>query len=549
MRTTHTIALALASLACAGKGRGMQNIGRSREGEASNPSRALTMLVFAFSPAVGWHVSAPGHCPDFGVNLRSCAGRRCHRKHLHCLRRVRRQPGQGVLMAVVDDASGDYSPTGPHVFFQPGDIPSLLQEEPNWDLFAEDLVVVDRTDAKVSGQRPNMLLLKMLRGVSKQYVEDVRVELVGSAPNNPPDSSDSFMARLKVQLGTVLVAGTEVPVDLEVDTVFHYNDESKVDSVRIDKWLVNGNEWIQSSPVTSMGSLMEERLQKGRPQEERQLDRETSPALESGFVVRADYDYERSTAENYAAKDENMTFFGKHTKIREQLDYTYHTVYLEERQLLQDVIIKEFLNAEVSDAEFDMSCQAPTDPWIVFTAGAMGAGKSHAINWLHDHDYFPLDAFVTSDPDQIRDMLPETREYNLKDSDTCGERTQKEANYIAEILTETALQEGKNIIVDGSLRDHEWYDQYFKKLRRRYPGLKIAIIHVHASPDVVRKRAAARAKVTGRAVPSEVIMESINQLPISLKVLVPQTDFFAKLQNEGPSPELATSRAMSSLWR
>mmetsp|Transcript_144687 Transcript_144687/g.255159 ORF Transcript_144687/g.255159 Transcript_144687/m.255159 type:complete len:260 (-) Transcript_144687:28-807(-) len=233
-----------------------------------------------------------------------------------------------------------------------------------------------------------------------------------------------------------------------------------------------------------------------------------------------------------------MTFFGKYTKIREKLDYNYHRVYCEERQLLQDGIIKEFLNAEVSDSESDESCSAPVDPWIVFTAGAMGAGKSHAIGWLHDQEYFPLEAFVTSDPDQIRDMLPETATYNLRDSSTCGFRTQKEANYISEILTETALQQGKNIIVDGSLRDYEWYDQYFKTLRRRYPGLKIGIIHVHASPNVVLKRAAARAKVTGRAVPSKIIMESIEQLPISLNVLVPQTDFFAKLRNEGSTPEL-----------
>lgn len=49
---------------------------------------------------------------------------------------------------------------------------------------------------------------------------------------------------------------------------------------------------------------------------------------------------------------------------------------------------------------------------------------------------------------------------------------------MAEILEETALLEGRNIMVDGSLRDGAWYAIHIEELRRRFPRLRVAIIHV-----------------------------------------------------------------------
>ena len=73
-----------------------------------------------------------------------------------------------------------------------------------------------------------------------------------------------------------------------------------------------------------------------------------------------------------------------------------------------------------------------------------------------------------------------------------GELTRKEAGYVAEILTLAALQAGKNVLVDGSLRDHEWYTGYFLRLREEYITLKLAILHIVAPRDAVFKRAAVR---------------------------------------------------------
>jgi len=105
------------------------------------------------------------------------------------------------------------------------------------------------------------------------------------------------------------------------------------------------------------------------------------------------------------------------------------------------------------------------------------------------------------------------------------------------------LQQGKNILIDGSLRDYQWNLKQFKDFARR--GKKIAIIHVHASRKTEYERAARRAKTTGRVVPKSKIEETAELLPKSLSVLRPHADFFASIENEGAEPLLVEPQNMT----
>ena len=127
------------------------------------------------------------------------------------------------------------------------------------------------------------------------------------------------------------------------------------------------------------------------------------------------------------------------------------------------------------------------------------------------------------------------------DPENAGYLTQKEVGFIAEILTLDALNSGKNVLVDGSLRNAPFYLQYIKDMKKRYPVLKIAILHVTAQPDTVLERCAKRAETTGRIVPTEVIMETMEQIPNSLRVLAPHVDFMATFENEGDEPVMLWS--------
>ncbi|RYH05497.1 hypothetical protein EON65_44530 [archaeon] len=119
------------------------------------------------------------------------------------------------------------------------------------------------------------------------------------------------------------------------------------------------------------------------------------------FTVDINYDYSKSSEDNYKAAQ--APFVGKYKAERGMLDYNYHHRYSEERQLLHDQLIDLFLQTRVKDHRFvNVICESPLENWIVFTAGPMGAGKGHTMNWLDHEGLFPLDAFVNVNPDAIR---------------------------------------------------------------------------------------------------------------------------------------------------
>mmetsp|Transcript_10832 Transcript_10832/g.26001 ORF Transcript_10832/g.26001 Transcript_10832/m.26001 type:complete len:481 (+) Transcript_10832:74-1516(+) len=226
----------------------------------------------------------------------------------------------------------------------------------------------------------------------------------------------------------------------------------------------------------------------------------------------------------------------KFESIRKNLDYSYHSIYTLGRQQFQDELIQSLLEkARPSDcpALTDLKQQQENNQhWIVFTAGVMGAGKTFTLEWLRRHGMFPLERFVSVDPDHIRRLLPEFDVYLQQGhAHKAGEATRKEAGMLTEMLTTAALNRGQHVVVDGTLRDADWYQAYFAQLRRDYPGIKIAILHVTASPEAVLQRARKRAKVTGRIVPVELLQRVMQQVPASVRLLKEKVDVFVELFN------------------
>lgn len=255
------------------------------------------------------------------------------------------------------------------------------------------------------------------------------------------------------------------------------------------------------------------------------------------------YNFSQSTEENYQISRHHIHRFslnlnpgleGLFMDSRMQLDYAYHSYYDRHRQRLQDSIIESFMRTHVVNHEPSL-----LQPWIVFTAGAMGSGKSYTIRYLQSVGRFPLN-FITVDPDEIRRCIPEFYLYlqSYSYSSLAGEMTRKEAGYVAEIMILEALKRGHAVLVDGTLRDAEWYTVYFEKLRHLFkkPMLRIAIIHITAPTPIVFQRAENRAKDTGRIVPHDILLHSMETVPKSVKVLAPLADFFVELHNPSNNP-------------
>jgi Zeta toxin len=274
-----------------------------------------------------------------------------------------------------------------------------------------------------------------------------------------------------------------------------------------------------------------------------------SDLIPNAFHAKLDkrpFDFLISSEENN--KSDDMRFYGKYAHLRRTLDYSYHCNYTFERQKLQDAIIDSMLDAVLIEDEHGNVGTVPTKPFIVFTAGAMGAGKSYTINKLVESGRFPLKAFVIVDPDEIRRILPEYYIYIEHNPERAGDLTRKEAGFIAEILTLAALQSGKNCVVDGSLRDHDWYIEYFARLRIEYPKFMQAILHVTAPREAVFARAAKRAEMTGRVVPEETLEKALRQVPESVNILKHHVAYYAEINNPPDAPDVELVEPAGSTW-
>lgn len=142
------------------------------------------------------------------------------------------------------------------------DFPQILRKEPVWDFFSEDFKVIDQSGAKLEGLSSNKLLWKLLHRTHTRFAmkDDIKVNCVMDSCSA---EGSSFDARCKVQFGSLkppLLRGLfflpkESPIDIEADMVLHLNGKNQADSVRIEKWLVNGQKLKSWPEVHVSGDL------------------------------------------------------------------------------------------------------------------------------------------------------------------------------------------------------------------------------------------------------------------------------------------------------
>ena len=273
--------------------------------------------------------------------------------------------------------------------------------------------------------------------------------------------------------------------------------------------------------------------------------------------VPRSYNWSVSTAENYTRSciNENAfqhnRFVGELAHIRASRDHAFHGFYSASRQLLQDKIVLHYINKptllhrdlakQQADLVESSDRWSGTKPVIIFTAGAMGSGKSHMLRWISEKFEFPLQKFVVCDIDRIREHLPEMDGYRTRWAPTCGIMTQKESGYIAELLWCLSLERRLPLIIDSSLRDLSYWKSMILGVRRDY-NHKICILHVMASPRIIFERVQRRGEQTGRIVPLDLLIETLKTVPENVKKLSRIVDVLATIETSGPEPVLQTAQ-------
>ena len=246
----------------------------------------------------------------------------------------------------------------------------------------------------------------------------------------------------------------------------------------------------------------------------------------AAWRVPDDYDYSLASMDYYKAAPgtPGHECYGDspYAEVRGTRDYTFHRMPCRRRTGLQDAIIAFHM------AEGDASDR----PWMVFTAGAMGAGKSFTMRRLAERNLFGLNHFMRVDPDAIKYMLPEMEGYLARDRSSAGTMVHDESTFVSELVQGEGLAESKHLLVDGSLRNVDWYAALFQRIRQDYPHYRIAVLHVVASKETVYNRAAARAMQTGREVPRQMLDLAMEEVPLSVEKLGMLADYAAQIRNE-----------------
>lgn len=250
-----------------------------------------------------------------------------------------------------------------------------------------------------------------------------------------------------------------------------------------------------------------------------------------------DFDWTRPTWENYTG---SYTYHPRPSDVdRSHLDLDYHGIYTESRCDMQDAMVSNMLKEAMARREIFTSTheefQHPL-PCAVFTARALGSGKSFTVGWLADQGLMPaLASSVYINPDTIARALPEWHEYLRHHKINGHEMCLKEAGLIAEVALWAALRHGLSVCFDSSLRDGEWHRQLFQRICREHPQYRLTLLHVdvdsEAALPVLLQRAAARGVRSGRQVPAEAIQASVEFVPISVSQVADVVDLYVRVHN------------------
>jgi hypothetical protein len=208
-------------------------------------------------------------------------------------------------------------------------------------------------------------------------------------------------------------------------------------------------------------------------------------------------------------------------RARSYLDYDYHTRPTHQRQHLQDAILRRYLHHVPS-----------TDPpRIIFLAGAMGAGKGHVLRELHRVGRINLSHFVLNDSDQLKSEIPEASDLIRTNPLMAATLLHTESSFLSDVLMWAALLRGYSTIIEGTLKDSDWFLQLFAQIRIDFPAYRIEILYVTADPHVIRERCARRALQTQRYIPDSVIDDALLRVPDSVRRLTPLVDLVTHVSN------------------
>lgn len=191
----------------------------------------------------------------------------------------------------------------------------------------------------------------------------------------------------------------------------------------------------------------------------------------------------------------------------------------EDRRKAHDAIVAKYVDRVEPTPEGEK-------PVAIMMMGGPGSGKS---SLLRDVDFTK---FVHCDSDQMKNHIPEYHAAISSGARDAAYMVHSESALIGDRIRDTTIEQGKNLILDGTGRWFDHYKEVATHLKER--GYHVQLIMPHITYDQAKPRVESRAEVTGRFVPDEVLQQAYEAIPRNFEALASLVDEAQMFDNGGP---------------
>lgn len=245
-----------------------------------------------------------------------------------------------------------------------------------------------------------------------------------------------------------------------------------------------------------------------------------------------------------------MTYYSKHkSEIKTSIDkyvkshyfisdghsqtkdlYKTHKGYTKERQKLHDSIIQGILNSANSPKNGEK-------PVAILMGGGSASGKGTLRSALVIPRLQSEGISVgISDCDDIKPQLPEYEHFLQQSPESAALRVHEESMDIAMEAMDALIDNKKNLLFDGTMKDVRKYSGIIDKLHKA--GYEVQIIGADVPIDTAVERSNVRAQQTGRKVPEGIIVGSHGGFSLTYPQLLDKVDKYSLYDNSGGHPVL-----------
>lgn len=200
------------------------------------------------------------------------------------------------------------------------------------------------------------------------------------------------------------------------------------------------------------------------------------------------------------------------------------------------------LHREIRDKVISQ-CGKPKEgerPVAILMGGGSASGKSTMKEGVLDPKLKSEGIQAgTVDSDKIKESLPEYAGYQKIDINEAARYVHNESSEIGAHIIDTAVEEGRNFVYDGTMKSTGKYEQLINRLKDA--GYDVHIYVCDIPTELAIERSDARAKKSGRKVPHEIIKASHAGVPKSVEKLKDKVNSFQVFDNSGDELQLIAS--------